>query len=291
MKSSKEISALLKLMDDPDRDVFDSVSTKLLSFGKEIIPELENLWETTENILIQERAEMLIHQLHVTEVKKDLLEWSDQHSDDLIAGLCIFNKYHFPDADKSSILQKIEKLRRNIWLELNTYLTPLEQTNVLTGFLFHFCSFKKEPIDYQKPSDFLLSKLLESKSGNPFILAILQQVLATLNDIPLRMIRIPDQFILAYFQQTDINSPEAIKNNLSIFIDGGSGLIYSFQHIEAYFSKNNIEFSAEYFRPLSNREIIAWLMEEYANCFNTEEFSYKYQELIAIANEIKKEPE
>jgi regulator of sirC expression with transglutaminase-like and TPR domain len=291
MNLTKEISALLQLMEDPDDNVYTSVRLKLLSLGKEIIPELEHLWETTDNSLIQERAEMLIHQLHVTEVKKELLEWSDNQSDDLIAGLCVFNKYHFPDADSNIIIQKIEKLRRNIWLELNSYLTPLEQTNVLTGFLFHFCSFKKEPMDYQKPADFLLSKLLESKSGNPFIMAILQQVLATLNDVPLHIIRIPDQYILAYCPQTHLNNQEELSNNPSIFVDGGSGQIYSLQHIENYFNKNKIEFKSEYFTPLSNQEIIAWLIEEYANCFATDQYSYKYQELISLAKEIKKEPE
>lgn len=291
MKLTKEISALLQLMDDPDQDVYSSVSSKLLSLGKEIIPDLENLWETTENSLIQERAEMLIHILHVNEVKTDLHYWASHNSDDLLAGLCIFNKYHFPDADQSLIVQKIEKLRRNIWLELNAYLTPLEQTNVLTGFLFHFCSFKKEPVDYQKPADFLLSKLLESKSGNPLILAILQQVLATLNDVPLRLIRIPDQYILAYCPQIQLNNSEEKIDQIQIFVDGGNGQIYSFQHIEAYFSKNKIDLLPEYFTPLSNREILAWLIEEYANCFASDDYAYKYQELIGISKQIIKESE
>jgi hypothetical protein len=122
-------------------------------------------------------------------------------------------------------------------------------------------------------------------------MAILQQVLATLNDVPLYIIRIPNQYILAYCPQIDLNNPEELRSNMSIFVDGGSGQIYSIQHIENYFNKNNIEFSSEYFTPLSNREIIAWLIEEYANCFATDQYFYKYQELISLVKEIKKEPE
>jgi hypothetical protein len=287
MKVNSEISALLQLMDDPDKDVYQSVRSKILSLGKDVVPNLENLWETTDNSLIQDRAEMLIHLLHANEVKKELLEWSKYNADDLIAGLCIFNKYHFPDADTNIILQKIEKLRRNIWLELNAYLTPLEQTNILTGFLFHFCSFKKEAMDYNKPGDFLLSKLLESKSGNPLILAILQQVLAALNDIPLRIIRLPDQYMLGYIQTPHPEKMTTPRDAIALFVDGGSGQIYSHQHIEAYLTKNNIDYSPQFFMPLSNIQIIAWLIEEYANCFATDEHAYKNQELLLLAKSLE----
>ena len=111
MKLTKEISALLQLMDDPDKDVYHSVSNKILSLGKDVVPNLEDLWETTDNSLIQERVEMLIHILQTSEVKNELLEWAKNNPSDLIEALCIFNRYHFPDADTSGIIQKIEKLR------------------------------------------------------------------------------------------------------------------------------------------------------------------------------------
>ena len=45
MEENREITALLHLIDDPDEDVYSTVSDKIISFGKEIIPNLENLWE------------------------------------------------------------------------------------------------------------------------------------------------------------------------------------------------------------------------------------------------------
>ena len=64
MEETKEISALFKLIDDPDEEVFGAVSSKIVDFGKTIIPNLENLWETTPNEQIQERIELIIHRLH-----------------------------------------------------------------------------------------------------------------------------------------------------------------------------------------------------------------------------------
>ena len=38
MESNNEIRALLVLMDDPDNEVYDTVASKLLDYGKDIIP-------------------------------------------------------------------------------------------------------------------------------------------------------------------------------------------------------------------------------------------------------------
>ena len=70
MEQTKEISALLNLIDDPDEEVFGAVSNKIVEYGIKIIPNLENLWETTPQEGIQERIELLIHRLHFTDRPK-----------------------------------------------------------------------------------------------------------------------------------------------------------------------------------------------------------------------------
>ena len=58
MEETREISALFYLIDDPDDDVFSTVSERIVSFGRHIIPNLENLWENTPDGDVQERIEM-----------------------------------------------------------------------------------------------------------------------------------------------------------------------------------------------------------------------------------------
>ena len=67
MEESKEISALFQLIDDPDEEVFDAISKKIVDFGKPIIPNLEHLWETnpsglpTLELRIDELARLLLY--------------------------------------------------------------------------------------------------------------------------------------------------------------------------------------------------------------------------------------
>ena len=74
LNSSKEITALLRLIDDPDDEVYDTVASKLLYYGKEIIPNLEQLWEVTEDEAVQERIELLIHRVHFHDLQQDFME-------------------------------------------------------------------------------------------------------------------------------------------------------------------------------------------------------------------------
>ena len=55
MQENKEISALFHLIDDPDEEVFSSVSERIVSIGRAIIPNLEHLWENTPDESIQGR--------------------------------------------------------------------------------------------------------------------------------------------------------------------------------------------------------------------------------------------
>ena len=92
MEQTKEITALLHLIDDPDDEVYTTVSEKIISLGKEIIPNLEHLWETTPDEAIQERIEMLIHGLHFRDLQVDLQAWSTDKEHDLFTGALLVSR-------------------------------------------------------------------------------------------------------------------------------------------------------------------------------------------------------
>ena len=162
MVENKEISALFHLIDDPDDEVYSTVSTRIISFGKAIIPNLENLWENTQDEGIQERIETIIHKLHFRNLTEDFIRWKDG-SCELLQGALLSAQYYYPEMQPTQALQEIEKLRRNIWLELNNYLTPLEQANVITSILYNYYKQKGVEISYSQPEDFLITKTLETK--------------------------------------------------------------------------------------------------------------------------------
>jgi len=288
MEENKEISALFHLIDDPDEEVFNVVSTRIIDFGKGIIPNLENLWENTISEEVQERIEMLIHRLHYRDLTDELTQWNNNIHQDLLTGALLVARFQYPDLVTAQVYQDIEKLRRNIWLELNSYLTPLEQVNVLTSILYNYFNLRGVEIGYQHPEEFLINKQLETKRGNTIANGILYLILAELLDVPIRAINIPHQFVLGYFK-TDYDFTRHVENPLyrtEFFIDPMSGQVFTHKDVENYFKRINVPPAASYFKQLSNRRVIQFLMEEFSKCFTDEKNSYKQKELLTLAEMI-----
>ena len=288
MQENREISALFHLIDDPDEEVFDTVSEKIVSLGRAIIPNLENLWENSPNEEVQGRIESLIHKLHFRDLTADFINWKNG-SGDLLQGALLIARYQFPEMLSTPTLQEIEKIRRNIWLELNSYLTPLEQINVVTGILYNYCKLKGGEVAYDIPEDFFINKVLESKKGNDILNGTIYVIICELLDLPVKAINIPKQFILGYFD-IDYNFPDPagkISSKINFYIDPLNGQIYSHKDVENYFKRISVPPTPSYFKQLSNKRIIQFLLEELSKCFDDEKNRYKQKDLLYLATLIE----
>jgi regulator of sirC expression with transglutaminase-like and TPR domain len=286
MEETREISALFHLIDDPDTEVFTTVSDRIVSFGKHIIPNLEHLWENTPDEEVQERIELLIHRLHLRDLTAEFIQWKNQPEPDLLTGALLVARFQYPDLISSAVMGEIEKIRRNIWLELNSYLTALEQTNVLTTILYNYYNIKGTETAYNEPNDFLLNKLLDTKRGNAISNGILYLIMSELLDVPIRAINIPRQFIIAYFDVVH-GEWETLPSNpaykIQFYIDPMSGQVFTHKDVETYFKKISVPPTASYFRPINNLRVIQHLLEEFAKCFDDEKNRYKKVELLQLA--------
>jgi hypothetical protein len=285
-KTEEEIKALFNLIDDPDEEVFNTISDRLMNYGSPIIPDLEHLWETTLDESTQERIEMMIHKLRLNDLKSAFIEWKSKPEPSLFEGALLVTKFHFPELNLDTLRHQLEKIRRNIWLELNNYLTPLEQANVLKNILFSYYQLKGAEVNYANPEEFLISAPLQSKKGNAFANTILYAELCQQLDIISDFINIPKQCIIAFY--TLDWSPDEIYPNpqeyIQFYIEGTTGHAFSQADLDKYFERSNIEPKNTYYKPLSNPRIIKKLILEFAKCFNSPTLQYKQKDLIDLAN-------
>ena len=284
METNTEISALFTLIDDPDEEVFGAVSEKIIDYGKNIIPNLEHLWETTPDEGIQERIELIIHRLHYRDLSEDMRQWNVSGHHDLMLGALLVCKFQYPDLSTTPVLQEIEKVRRNIWLELNNYLTPLEQVNIVTSILYSYYGLKGGETNYKEPNEFMLHKTLETKRGNQICNGILYLLLCELLDIPIKFINIPKQFIVAYFKPgySEENLPNPI-HKIEFFIDPTTGQVFTHQDVENYFKRISVPPVGTYFKPQPNKKVIQQLLEEFSKCFDSDKDLYKQTELMNLS--------
>jgi|SRR5690554_4481166 len=278
MQDNRELSALLQLIDDPDNEVFDTISAKILHYGKAVIPRLEQLWEFTTDIEVQERIESLIHRVHFQDLQSEFVEWVNAPKPDLLEGAILIAKYKYPELKVPLILQQFDQLRRNIWLELNNYLTPLEQINVFSSILYNYYKLQGHELTERNPDHFFINKVLDSRQGNSFSLGIIYLALADLLDIPVFAVNLPRQFIFAYIDTLHhffSNDDEGLKQ-IQFYIDPLNGIVYTQHDVDAYLRKIQAEERELYFTVLTAPVIIHKTLEELALCYQ-----YKQQELQA----------
>ncbi|MFO8022128.1 MAG: hypothetical protein R6U65_06655, partial [Perlabentimonas sp.] len=95
----KEFTSLIALLEDPDQEVFNAISSKLVNEGLPLIPLLEKAWETSGNELLQSRIEELLHRIQFENTKKSLTSWVQSGSNDLLEGAVSLAKYQYPDIE------------------------------------------------------------------------------------------------------------------------------------------------------------------------------------------------
>jgi hypothetical protein len=265
MERSK-LDALINLLDDPDKTVFELVEKELLKESDEIIPMLEEKWETSFDAISQERIENLIQNLQFKETYHKLNLWINTNSNerDLFTGFWIVDQFQYPDLNLLNIQLKVENIRKKIWLELNNSLTLLEKTTILNHFLFNVNEFSINLSNKNSSQNCFLSQILDSKKGNPVSLSILYTILARQLDLPAYFIDFPKNPLIG------IVDPElarkvhgkSLESDVLFYINPShKGAITSIKEIEYHLRKNEFLPLHHFTEPKSDILFIQRLLE------------------------------
>jgi regulator of sirC expression with transglutaminase-like and TPR domain len=292
--ATNEIKALFSLMDDPDYEVYNTVAEKLLECGKVIIPSLEHLWETVDDEIVQERIATLIHRVHFQDLQQELKEWCSSKNPELMRGAILVARYQYPDLNVPFLLTQFDQIRRNLWLELNNYLTPIEKINVFNSILYNYYKLHGHELSEHKPDNFFINILLESKKGNPYSIGVLFLALSELLDIPIFAVDIPRQFLLAYFDilQHFYTTDNTIARQISFYIDPLNGMIYTQTDVDNYLHKIKAAGARHQFlKPQSSVQTIYKLLEELSLCYRYNKDDERAEEIQQLMRIIGNEKE
>ncbi len=259
MIHDNEIHALISLLDDNDPEVFDHVAEKLLSLGPLVIDKLEDAYTTIPNALMQERIEDLIHKIQFAIVEKDLAKWVEFESADLLKGIIIVTRHQYPELDEEKLLVNISRIQKDIWIGINSYLSPLEQQNVVNQTLFSNYQFLRLQSSDDEMRYVYLNNVLESFKGNHFSLGLLYLILCQQLDLPVYGVALGTHFILARTKDyiIDFDDPEKNKQEVLFYINPyNKGLAFSEREIGIYLKKLEIDPNEKYYLPASNKFIV-----------------------------------
>ena len=174
--NSGEINALISLLDDSDEEVVTHVTNKLLAYGNEVLPLLEDRYLTEPEKSVQERIHSIIDKIHFVQVKQELHDWAEDGGKDIFEGFYLVAKFRYPELNKQTLNNQIDKIKLDAWLELNFQLAPLDKVRILNYVLFDLYGLKGNSDNYHSPDNSFINKVLETKNGNPISLAIIYSI-------------------------------------------------------------------------------------------------------------------
>jgi len=257
--NNKNIKALLHLLDDPSKEVYQYVSKNILQQGEYIIPELEKVWETSFDEILQERIEDLIQEIQFKSTLNQLKVWKESGAEDIFEGAYLVAKYQYPELKFELVQKSFDKIKRDAWLEINNNLTALEKTRVLNHIFFHTHKFSGNSINIQAPQNAFINHVLDSKKGNPITLGILYMTLANQLDIPVYGINLPKHFILGYVDP--LYQSLTNKKEILFYINPfNKGAVLGKREIDYFLKQQKIVPEKSYYYPCSNIEIIQKLV-------------------------------
>lgn len=290
MQVTNELNALLSLIDDPDSEVYESVSGKLMGYGRPIIPDLENLWENQPDEKVQERIQFIIRRLQIREIGVDLKEWKKAGCADLLEGALLVAKYDQPDLCLDSLRNEVELLKKNIWLELNNFLTPLEQAKVMKNMVYEFFDLKGTQLMNTQVNDFFLHHVIQKKQGNTLTNGLLYHLLCQQLNIKTSLLFFPNTYMLAFYSTGLLYEPKypPVRESIQFYVEPATGQPYTQHDVDIYFKRSKLEPTVNYFTPLSHENIIVRLLLETAKCYQEKNNDpIKAADLTSLADQIK----
>lgn len=287
-----EIDALINLLEDPDQQVYAHVKQKLMDFGPEVIPVLESAWENFSfGVLFQNRIEELIHSIQFQHVTSLLIKWKSEGAKDLLEGMLIVSRFQYPDLDQQKVMDYLDLLEKDVWLELNNDLTGLEKIRVFNHIFFDIHGFKGNTTNYHAPQNSYISDVLDVKKGTPISLSALYIILAERLQLPVFGVNLPRHFIVCYLDWYKCKSKPIHQigvNDVLFYVNPfNKGSFLSKKDLHNFLKQLKIEPEDKFLLPCNNLDIILRVLHNLQYSYEKMGYLEKFEEIKNLTEIIK----
>lgn len=257
-----EISSLIRLLDDRDPYVTDQVGNRLVELGTEAVPFLE-MASRGENLTLKSRALKILERIAPRQLAEGFRTLSQTSDDiDLEKAILLLMQFGHPSADTQQVHQKLDHLAKGLASKIKPEGTAAENIHQLTEYLFRQQGFHGNKDNYVDPDNSYLDTVLKNKTGLPIALSVVCILIGQRLQIPIVGVGLPYHFIVKYNSATD-----------PIFFDPfHRGRVLTPEQCQEMVQGFGLPFQDRYLFPVSNREILARMIQNLVNAYqNTDE--------------------
>ena len=283
-----ELNALITLLDDPDQEVHRMVMEKLISCGPGIIPDLTSV-EVLEPET-QKRLEQVINAIQFDDIVVRLKQWVSGKKDDLLEPALLIARFQYPNLDEAVVKAEIERIRRDIWLEMNYNLTPLEQVNVFNHVFYSINGFAANSQNLFDAENNFINSVLETKKGNPVSLGLLYLILAKGLGMPIFGVNLAQHFILSYHNKMmdGTENDFEVRKSILFYINClNKGIIFTRDDITLFLKRINVEPQPYHYVPCDNLTVVTLLVNNLIHSYEMAGRAEKVRTMLKFKEVLK----
>lgn len=249
-----KIKSLIHLLEDDDEETYKLIFPQIMSMGADIMPYIMDAEERSIHPILTGRLKEIYSELNLQSAIKELTDWKLHNSRNLYQGLTILAKYQYPTIELRKVSETINKIRQDLWLEVNDNLTALEKVRIINHLLFDVYKFRGDTKDYYAPENSFINDILTRKKGNPLNLSAIYSIIAQSVNIPVYGVNLPRNYMLVYVEKLYSQPLSTFQSNDVLFYINpfNRGEIHSQNDIFNYLRRINIPTEEKYYLPCSN---------------------------------------
>jgi regulator of sirC expression with transglutaminase-like and TPR domain len=291
--NTSEIKSLLFLLDDTDTEVVNLVEKKLLSYGVNALPLIAGELTNIKDKNVIDLTAEVVNKINYQQLLLEFKEWCNLPEKDLLHGVYLISKLKYPTLKKAVLIECIEKIKLNAWLDMRHDISAVEKVKILNYAFYDFHKFSGNVENYQSSSNSFINEVFETKKGNPIMLCIIYMLVAQQLNLPVFGINLPQHFMLAFLEEDKldlktfdfINEKKLSAENrqvlfyINAFHKGG---IYTQKSLEQFVEQIKIPSNALYYLPCDNLTIVKRVLRNLAASYKHEEETIKVNQVLEI---------
>ncbi len=260
---TKELQALINLLNDPDKSVYSAVRTRLLHLGIDVLPQLKKAHNSSNNSIFIRQSSDVISQVEFNNTFDSFKQWLNNSENKLLEGAFLISKYVYPEIEYVQLMSEIELIIKNPWFDFTNNLTALERIKTINHVIYKQHNYKGHTGDLYDCDNSCLNKVIYDKEGGPVSLAILYIIIARKLGMSVYGVNLPRNFLVACVNKPQ-NSTDTISlsnHEVSFYVNPHqNGAVLTKREIETFLHQQKIQVVPQFFTPCEDTTAIQRLL-------------------------------
>ncbi len=285
------LKAMIRLLDDPDEAVSQTLETRFMEEGEDIVDDLESIWLANEFPAVSRHIELLIKRIQKQGLHRRFNNWFQQEQPDLVEGWVLVSQVQYPGLKIEAIRRTLSDIKLDAWLMMGGVENDLDKVQILNHVFFEQQGFHGDNSQYHYKDNSLINRVLERKTGNPISLSVVYMVVAQSLGLPVFGVNLPQHFVVGFCQLRE--GLEGVKNmkmvgmadveKVLFYINPYSkGQVFTKENVDAFLKVVNVTPQKQFYQPCGVKEIIKRMLRNLHFSYGEVQDLEKQQEVLQM---------